>query len=222
MLRQRLLGLLVGTAFNVVLGVILFGCAGRWDLPFFWGYLGVLEASMLVGGLLSDPGLARERLRPGPGGKDYFTALGLTSLWVAQVVVAGLDVGRFHWSDSAPQVLRALGLVLFAAAMAFMIWAVVVNRFFSSVVRIQRDRGHHVITTGPYRFVRHPGYAGGLLLFLGGGLALGSWLALLLGLPMIPGIIRRTVIEDRKLREELEGYSEYAKKVRYRLIPGIW
>jgi protein-S-isoprenylcysteine O-methyltransferase Ste14 len=177
---------------------------------------------MVVGGLLADPGLARERLRPGPGGRDYATVIATTPLWLVSFVVAGLDVGRFHWSDSVPPALQAVGLVLFAAAMVVETWAVAVNRFFSSVVRIQRDRGHHVITTGPYRYVRHPGYAGALLLFLGGGLALGSWLALLLNLAMIPAMIRRTVIEDRSLRQELEGYAQYAEKVRYRLIPGVW
>jgi protein-S-isoprenylcysteine O-methyltransferase Ste14 len=222
MLLKRLLGVLAGTAFLAALGAVLFGCAGRWDLPFFWAYLGLLEASLVASGLLADPGLARERLRPGPGGKDYVTVVVFLPLWLGSFVVAGLDVGRFHWSDSVPPALQAVGLVLFAAAIVVETWAVAVNRFFSSVVRIQRDRGHHVITTGPYRYVRHPGYAGALLLFLGGGLTLGSWLALLLNLAMIPAMIRRTVIEDRSLRHELEGYASYAEKVRYRLIPGVW
>ena len=109
-----------------------------------------------------------------------------------------------------------------AAALAVVVWAMAVNRFFSPVVRIQTDRGHHLITSGPYRYVRHPGYAGALLLFLGGGLTLGSWLALLLNLAMIPAMIRRTVIEDRCLWQELDGYAPYAETVRYRLIPGVW
>lgn len=222
MLFKRLPGVLMGTAFNVAVGAVLFGCAGRWDLPFFWAYLGILEAFIVVAGLLADPDLARERLHPGPGGKDYFTAVAFLPLWAGMYVVAGLDVGRFHWSDSVPPALQVVGLVLFAAGVAVMTWAVAVNRFFSSVVRIQRDRGHHVISSGPYRFVRHPGYVGGVLLFLGGGLALGSWLALLLSVAMIPGLIRRTVIEDRTLRQELEGYAGYAEKVRYRLVPGVW
>jgi protein-S-isoprenylcysteine O-methyltransferase Ste14 len=222
MLLQRLLGVLAGTAFVAAVGAVLLGCAGRWDLPFFWAYLGLLEASVVASGLLADPGLARERLRRGPGGRDYATVIASLPLWVGQCAVAGLDVGRFHWSDSVPPALQAVGLALFAAAMVVETWAVAVNRFFSSVVRIQRYRGHRVITTGPYRYVRHPGYAAGLLLFLGGGLALGSWLALLLNLVMIPALIRRTVIEDRGLRQELEGYAQYAEKVRYRLIPGIW
>jgi protein-S-isoprenylcysteine O-methyltransferase Ste14 len=102
------------------------------------------------------------------------------------------------------------------------LWAMAVNRFFSSVIRIQTDRGHHLITTGPYRYVRHPAYAVCIFLFVGGGLALGSWLAALLGLAMTAMIVRRTALEDRTLREQLEGYAAYAEKVRYRLLSGVW
>jgi len=98
-----------------------------------------------------------------------------------------------------------------------------VNRFFSSVARIQADRGQHVITSGPYRFVRHPGYAGGMLLILFSGPALGSWIAwalvILLGTPLI---LRRAVREDRMLRAQLPGYADYAGRVRWRVCPGIW
>jgi protein-S-isoprenylcysteine O-methyltransferase Ste14 len=217
------LNVLGGTAFVGVVGVILFCAAGRWDVWFFWVYMGLLELACAAGGLLADPSLARERIRPGPGGKDYFIAIFLMPLWVGQFVVAGLDVGRFRWTaDFLPLALVIVGLVLVAAGWGIVTWAVVVNRFFSSVVRIQRDRGHHVITTGPYHYVRHPGYAAALLLFPCSGWALGSWLAFLIGLVLTLPIIRRTIIEDRTLREQLEGYGQYAEKVRYRLLPGVW
>jgi protein-S-isoprenylcysteine O-methyltransferase Ste14 len=137
-------------------------------------------------------------------------------------VVAGLDVGRFHWSDRVPLAVQLLGLVALAAAMAVMTWAVAVNRFFSSAIRIQIDRGHHLVMAGPYRYVRHPAYACAPFLVVGGGLALGSWLAALLGLIAFLPLLRRTAQEDRTLREQLDGYAEYARKVRYRLLPGVW
>ena len=96
------------------------------------------------------------------------------------------------------------------------------NTFFSKVVRIQDDRGHHVIDTGPYRFVRHPGYVGWAILGNGFMLALGSWLAVGISLVIILLIIVRTYLEDRFLISNLDGYSEYATRVKRRLIPGVW
>ena len=216
----------VGLGSSIVVGAlfaaILFGCAGRWDLPWFWAYLGVWTAAMVAGSFLIDPTLVQERLRPGPGGKDYLTNFVLLILWVGQFVVAGLDVGRFHWSDNVPLAMQVVGLVAMAAALAVEVWAVAVNRFFSSVIRIQTDRGHHLITNGPYRYVRHPGYAAAPYLQIGGGLALGSWLAALIGLLMALLLMRRVFLEDRILREQLEGYAAYADKVRYRVFPGVW
>jgi protein-S-isoprenylcysteine O-methyltransferase Ste14 len=217
-----LAGLLGGLAVVTFLGALLFGCAGRFDLPMFWAYLGVWTASVLVSIWLVDPTLITERMRPGPGAKDYGLTLAFLPLSVGQFIVAGLDVGRFHWSDSVPPVVQAIGLLAVGAALAVFVWASVVNRFFSSVIRIQTERGHRVITSGPYRVVRHPAYAVAPLLFVGTGLALGSWLAALAGLPLELFVLRRTIHEDRVLRQELEGYAAYAQRVRYRLIPGVW
>jgi protein-S-isoprenylcysteine O-methyltransferase Ste14 len=222
MARSVLLGLFGGSALIVVVGGILFGCAGRWDLPFFWAFLGVWVATMLIAAFVVDPGLIKERTRPGPGGRDYLTVHVLSLLWLGQLVVAGLDAGRFHWTDTVPVPVQVAGLVAMVAGMVVLVWAESVNRFFSSVIRIQTERGHHVITTGPYQYLRHPGYAASPLVFLGGGLALGSWLATLIGLPLLVLMLRRTVQEDRILHEQLEGYAAYAEKVRYRLFPGIW
>jgi protein-S-isoprenylcysteine O-methyltransferase Ste14 len=222
MAKAYFLGILSGVIFLVVFGAVLFGCAGRWDLPWFWAFLGLWAASMVIGMFVSDPTLIQERLRPGPGGRDCLVAVVIVPLWLAQFVVAGLDVGRYHWSDTVPPVLQAIGLLATAAALAVVTWAVAVNRFFSSVVRIQTDRGHQLITSGPYRYVRHPAYAVCVFLFAGGGLALGSWLATLFGLLLVVPILRRTALEDRVLREQLEGYADYAQKVRYRLFPGVW
>src|SRR5262245_10012236 len=222
MVKALVLGTLNGVAFLALLGALLFGGAGRWDLPLFWAYLGVWAAAVLAGAFVADPTLARERLRPGPGGRDYLTVVVLTPLWLGQHVVAGLDVGRSHWSDTVPLAVQVLALVAVAAALAVTVWAVAVNRFFSSVIRIQADRGHRLVTGGPYRYVRHPAYAAAPFLLVGGGLALGSWLAALVGLLLVLPILRRTAREDRTLREQLEGYAGYAQRVRYRLLPGVW
>src|SRR5262249_40445512 len=142
--------------------------------------------------------------------------------WLGQYVVAGLDVGRFHWSDAVPVVVQGAAFVAMTAAMAVVVWAEVVNPFFSTVIRIQTERGHRVIATGPYRYLRHPAYAARPFLFAGGGLVLGSWLAALIGLVMCLPILNRTAQEDRILREQLDGYAAYAEKVRYRVLPGVW
>jgi protein-S-isoprenylcysteine O-methyltransferase Ste14 len=221
-MRTMALAILSALGSALPLRAILFAAADSWGGPVWWVYLGLLLAFTVVAPFLVDPGLIRERVRPGPGGKDYFTALVLGPLWVGQFIVAGLDASRLHWGDTVQLALQIVGLVAVAAGLSVVVWAMAINRFFSSVIRIQRDRGHHVVTTGPYRFVRHPGYAAAFLVFVGGGLALGSWLAVLVGVLMCVPILRRTVREDRTLRQELEGYAQYAEKVRYRLIPGIW
>jgi protein-S-isoprenylcysteine O-methyltransferase Ste14 len=222
MWKSLLLGVLGSAAFLALLGALLFGSAGRWDLPLFWAYLGLWTAAAVIGTFLADPTLAQERLRPGPGGQDYAAAIVLIPLWLGQHVVAALDVGRFHWSDTVPLAVQILGLLALAGSLVVVTWAVAVNRFFSSVIRIQTDRGHHLIATGPYRYVRHPAYAVCLIIFAGGGLALGSWLAALIGLLLVLPILRRTALEDRVLREQLAGYAAYAEQVRYRVLPGVW
>lgn len=221
-MRTIFRSVLGGVASVALPGTVLFASAGRWDLPWFWAYLGVFGGSAVIGLVLVDPGLVRERLRPGPGGQDYAAAIIVVPIWVAQHVVAGLDVGRYHWSDTVPTALQAITLGGVAAAMAVTIWAMVVNRFFSSVIRIQTERGHRLVTSGPYAYVRHPAYAVAPFLLVGGGLALGSWLAALIGLLMILPLLRRTAREDRILRERLDGYDAYADRVRYRLLPGVW
>ncbi len=136
-------------------------------------------------------------------------------------MLAGLDVGRFEWSPLAPP-LRAIGLLGYIVSVCILYWAVRVNPFYSSVVRVQSDRGQVAIDAGPYRFVRHPGYAATLLGMATGGLALGSGLALV-PIALVMGVfVRRTLVEDRLLRRELAGYAEYALRVRHRLIAGVF
>lgn len=220
--RAALPGVFGALVFVALLGKLLFGTAERTDLPAFWAYLGVWTATMIPASFLVDPSLARERALPGPGGQGYGMNFVFAVLWVAQHAIAGLDVGRYHWSDGVSPVLQAVGLVAVAGGLALAIWAMAVNRFFSSVIRIQTDRGHYVITDGPYRWVRHPGYAGAPFLFVGSGLALGSWAATAMGVLFLPMLVLRLLHEDRVLHEQLPGYAAYAERVRYRILPGVW
>ncbi|MCW8982957.1 MAG: isoprenylcysteine carboxylmethyltransferase family protein [Gammaproteobacteria bacterium] len=143
------------------------------------------------------------------------------SIVFPMVIVAGLD-HRFNWSSEFPLWLNVIGFILIAFGYAFAAWAVVENRFFSSVVRIQTDRGHAVCDSGPYRFVRHPGYAGSILALFGIVLALDSvWTLIPTAVALIIAVIR-TSLEDQTLQDELQGYRDYARRVRYRLIPGIF
>ncbi|MBI2948276.1 MAG: isoprenylcysteine carboxylmethyltransferase family protein [Verrucomicrobia bacterium] len=208
--------------FMAMMIAILFMSAGRWNLPFVWATVGIYVAFMTINVFLMAPDLLQERLRPGPGGKDRSERVFLIPVIVAQWVVAGLDVGRFHWSDTVPANLQIASLVGFALGLCLTGWAMQANRFFSSVVRIQEDRGHHLVTGGPYRYVRHPGYLGGMLASVSGTLALGSWWALTPTAIFVVFFFRRILIEDRFLQEQLAGYRDYAQSVRYRLVPGVW
>jgi protein-S-isoprenylcysteine O-methyltransferase Ste14 len=136
--------------------------------------------------------------------------------------VAGLDHGHFHLSDAVPPSLEVVALVLFALAWIALVWAMYVNRFFSSIQRIQSERGHTVVSTGPYRYVRHPGYTAGLLAALSSGIALGSWISTFIAPIALALLVWRTIVEDRMLQRDLPGYADYATRVRYRLVPGVW
>ena len=206
----------------VLLIGLLFGSAGRWDLPFFWAYIGAYLLVVATCLPRIDPELLQERLQPRPGGKDrHLRLLGLP-FFTAHIVVAGLDAGRFHWSGAVPMAVQIGGLVGCVLPLGLTVWAMAVNRFFSPVVRIQEERGHHLITTGPYQFVRHPGYAGLILAYLSSGPALGSWWSMIPMTGWILLLLRRTLVEDRFLRENLAGYADYSTRVRSRLLPGIW
>lgn len=222
--KRRLRNILLTFLVTAIFIAILFVSAG--NLAWFWGWIlaGIMIVSNLVGVLLVDPRLLEERsgVKSGSKREDILLASIMGRLGpLAIVITAGLDF-RFGWSGSFPSVLAVLGITFYTLGVALPLWAMRENRFFSSVVRIQRERGHHVITTGPYRLVRHPGYLGSIVSMLAVPFALASYWAL------IPAVITdivsfvRTVLEDNILKRELEGYSKYAEKVRHRLIPGIW
>jgi protein-S-isoprenylcysteine O-methyltransferase Ste14 len=208
--------------FLIGAAVALFASAGTFAIASFWIYLAIWAAVFVASLAMLDPGLLQERMRP--GGQPQPLALKLFTIALfAHFIVAGLDRGRLHFGEGVPEWLQALGLAVLAAAYVLVLWAMRVNRFFSSVVRIQSDRGQFVVTTGPYAFIRHPGYVAGFLFVLASGIALGSWLAAaLLIVTSLPFLLHRAITEDRVLLAELPGYREYAGRVRWRLIPGVW
>ena len=217
------LGLLAG--YLVAMAAVLFGAAGTLAAPMFWAYLVLFAVLCLTASAavyLLSPDLVKERVRPGDGEQDRVTVPALNLLMFAQLLLAGLDVGRLHWSATVPFPLQIFGLIGFATGMGLTTWAMLVNRFFSSAVRLQPDRGQQVVASGPYRLVRHPGYSGGLLLLLSAGIALGSWIAIVPILLIVPFLVRRTLIEERMLTSALPGYVDYMRRVRSRIVPGIW
>ncbi len=211
--------------FYLSIAAILFGAAGHLNWPMAWAFLGIHLMLVVVTMVLADPGLIEERTHVRPGIKRWDRILaGVLILLLVPVtlLVAGLDVERFRWSPPLPMALQVLALVVFAAGTGFGCWAMVCNKFFATFVRIQTDRGHYVVTNGPYRYVRHPGYAGAIVAALASPVALGSLYALgpaFLGAGLL---VVRACLEDGTLRAELSGYAQYASRVRWRLLPGLW
>jgi protein-S-isoprenylcysteine O-methyltransferase Ste14 len=205
----------------VAVGLCLFFAAGHIDIPEFWIYLGLTVLLFGCSIRAVDADLAAERMRP--GGKAMPPRMwGLMALVMGHFLVAGYDRGRLHFAGGVSTPVEIAGFLLVAAMWLIMLWAMRVNRFFSSAARLQPERGQRVITTGPYRVVRHPGYAIALLGCPANGLALGSWLAAAIGALGIPLLLWRCIGEDRMLRAGLPGYEAYAAQVRCRLIPGLW
>jgi protein-S-isoprenylcysteine O-methyltransferase Ste14 len=218
--------IVLGLVFLAVCIAAMFGVAGRWDWWAAWGYLGLAIVVRIVVGVYlkrKNPELLRVRMRIGEGTEpwDRFWLAGMRLLLLAMLVTAALDAVRFGWSSMG--IWHWLfGAVLFIAGTAVSVRAMAENTFFEGTVRIQDDRDHRVIDTGPYAVVRHPGYAGFLLALIPTPLLLGSWWAFLPTALFAAWLILRIVLEERTLRDGLEGYGEYTGRVRYRLIPGIW
>ena len=216
----------VGTLALLALeGTLLFAPAGRLDWPMAWAFLATHGVISIAGFALLDPDLIRERLLPTPGFDRRDAAIATTSavLMIAlPLVVAGLDIGRWHASPPLPSSWRGSTLGIFALGQGLAVWAARCNRFFSDFVRIQSERGHQVVSSGPYRWVRHPGYAGWLVSFLAAPMALGSLYGLIPALLGALVLAARIPGEERILREGLPGYRDYAARVRFRLLPGVW
>jgi protein-S-isoprenylcysteine O-methyltransferase Ste14 len=206
---------------TAVLALTVLGLSGRWFEPWLWAYVAVFSGAGLYATWNLSEDVARERFRPPEPGADRLWLRAARLLAVAHVIVGALDVGRWHLT-SVPTALRLTGLVIMTLAVALVFRAMIVNRFFSAVVRIQSDRGHHVVDRGPYAWIRHPGYAGMIPAIPAAALVLGSWLGVALALAYSALMLRRVWFEDAYLHKNLAGYVDYATRVRYRLIPGLW
>jgi protein-S-isoprenylcysteine O-methyltransferase Ste14 len=209
----------------LVIGIVLFGSAGRLDWIWGWLYLAIYLASTLVNAwfLRRNPELVAERGRPAemPGWDKALGGLWSLAQFVLLPLVAGLDV-RFAWTGPVDVAWRVAGALVFAAGLALFGWAMIANAYFSTAARIQPERGQTVCRQGPYRLVRHPGYAGAILQSIGSPLLLGSVWALIAAVAAGVLMTARTWFEDRMLMAELPGYEEYARHVRHRLLPGVW
>jgi protein-S-isoprenylcysteine O-methyltransferase Ste14 len=208
--------------FSLLAGAIPMAIAGEIGSVYLWALATGCSAVALFAVHTVSPELARERYHPPSPGLDGTALRWVRLIAFATLVFALLDSGRWHVSAPMPAGWRIVGLITFFTGIAMFVYAMSVNRFFSSVVRIQGERGHCVIDSGPYARVRHPGYVGMLLLGATMPLALGSWWAFLPGSVVVVFGFRRVLIEDRFLAANLPGYREYAARVRYRLLPGIW
>lgn len=226
--RREIVRWLLKTSFFLVVAAAgLFLPAGSTSWGAGRAYFGMVAAVQLLNALVLiplSPELIVERSQVQAGTKHWDTPL---VMWVAVIgplstwVVSGLD-HRFGWSGGLLPALQWLFLAIAFLGGLITLWAMACNRFFSGTVRIQAERGHSVVSAGPYRFLRHPGYAGGLLFNLASPPALGSWWAFLPVAITVGVLFLRTALEDRMLMSELEGYREYARRVRFRLAPGIW
>lgn len=205
----------------------LFVAAGRLDWIRGWIAVALWVVGMSTIGLVIkryNPGLLQERAKWRRKDTKPFDKIFLAifmPLLIIQPAIAGLDAVRYRWS-SVPFAFVYVGAILFALSVVLIAWVMAVNPYAESTVRIQADRGQTVVTSGPYRFVRHPMYAGMVPLYLAIPLVWGSVCALVLGAVIILLFIWRTAREDQTLRQELCGYEEYAAHTRYRLLPGVW
>ncbi|MEI9902194.1 MAG: isoprenylcysteine carboxylmethyltransferase family protein [Hyphomicrobium sp.] len=213
---------------TLILGAILFISAGTIAWPEAWvlliagNVLGLASALLLA---RHDPALLRERMR-GPIQKDQkpwdkVLLVVVFALCFALPVAAGIDAVRLQASHM-PVWLEALGALSLAFGIYIFHVVMITNTYASAVVRVQSERGHQVISTGPYAYVRHPMYAGAIFYFLGFALLLGSWWAVAIAAVIVVIFGFRAVWEEETLKAELEGYAAYAERVRFRLIPGVW
>lgn len=192
-----------------------------------WVCLGLTAAVILIDATVlipTNPELIAERSERREGTKSWDVWLVIPAVLIFPLLTwltAGLDE-RFGWSNGVPTALWIVAILLFMAGSLIVLWAMIANRFFSSTARIQTERNHTVVSHGPYRFVRHPGYTGAMVYQMAVPLVLNSWWAFVPSLLAVACLVLRTALEDRMLHHELEGYQDYARRVRYRLLPGVW
>jgi protein-S-isoprenylcysteine O-methyltransferase Ste14 len=210
----------------IAMGAAIFALAGRLDYWQGWLFFSTFLVLMAAFGVFfaGKQELMRERIRPGPGVKWWDRIIFVLYVPMTFLVsfLAALDAGRFHCSPQLPILLYLAAFVLVLLGYCIIYWAMWANNFFSSRVRIQTDRGQYVVTEGPYRFVRHPGYVGMIIFAPASAVLFGSLYALVPAGITIVLLVIRTYLEDITLQKELPGYTDYVKQVRFRLIPCIW
>jgi protein-S-isoprenylcysteine O-methyltransferase Ste14 len=225
-IRRRIIQVLVQISIQALVPFLAAGKLRWWE---GWAYTGLLLAGLAFNAafmLRLHPETVAERGRGTEAGNwrtwDKVIGVAAALLYLLVVyLVAGLDE-RFSWTEPLGLPLQIAAFVVWALGSGLFSWAMITNAYFSTAVRIQDDRGHAVCDSGPYRFVRHPGYVGACLQCLAAPIMLGSLWALIPGVLGILSLIARTALEDDMLQEELGGYQEYAGRVRYRLLPGVW
>ena len=209
--------------FALIIAVTFIG-AGRIDYWQGWIYNGLNIIFLLLSYFLLPRELIEERLKPKEGMKKWDKIYYIVSapVYFAILIISILDGGRFDWEPRIPILVVIIGVVVYTIGQIIILWAKKVNKFFSTVVRIQKDRGQTVCKDGPYRFVRHPGYLGGLLYIIVTPFVLSSFWGLIPAVIAVVLLFIRTYLEDKTLQRELEGYTDYTNEARYRLLPGIW
>jgi len=221
-----IIGIVRRVFFILLFGAILFISSGRWDWVMAWVLLGVYVVFLGLIALvltMGNPEVLEKGLHRRKGAKKWDLVLfsGIRVLTLTMFLFAGLDE-RLGWPPEIPLWLQVGALSLLALGELLYLWAMAVNKFFSKFVRIQEERGQQVITAGPYQYVRHPGYLGWMIMCAAPPLILGSlWAFIPAGLAICL-IVARAALEDRTLKEKLGGYKDYAARVRYRLLPGMW
>lgn len=226
--NQALLKMTAGIGVSwLIVGVLLFAGAWRFDWGLGWLFFavwGLLKLAFILLLRWHDPALMVERATRHENTQRFDRLLIPVYFVMAfcAILVAGFDGGRFRWSGEMPVVIILIAYVIYLLGNGLAAWAAGSNPFFSSESRLQADRDQQVIRQGPYRFVRHPAYLATVMLWPVTGLLLESWWAVTPGLLAAAAMILRTVYEDRMLQTSLPGYADYARQVRYRLLPGVW
>lgn len=207
----------------IFISLLLFISAGTVKWTNGWLFMGILVLVDIIGlpfislEVLAERGSRKKNVEEWD--IKLSKCIGLSMLGV--FLVAGLDY-RWRWTQEINAVLQVISAAVFVLGCALQIWAMSVNRFFSDAVRIQQERGHRVCSTGPYRYIRHPGYLGMIVYYLAAPILLGSIWAIIPAAFTIFLIMIRTHLEDKTLIDKLPGYKEYTLLIRYRLMPGVW
>jgi len=221
--------LLFTTGYLLVWPALVLFLAGDWTWPEGWifgGWFVAVGASTVAWLSRRDPGLLAERYRlPGTGGqsrRDRIIVYVLTVGFIIWIALMPLDARRFHWTPRLPLAVELVGDALLGLSWLLLFRSFTDNTFGSALVRVQTERGHRVVSTGVYGWVRHPMYLGATLMFVGGPLVTGAISALVVGLTLVGLLAVRSLDEEALLTRELLGYEEYRRRVRYRLIPFVW